>query len=166
MSRRSANRTGGWIRPERREALYRRDRWRCVYCDTVLDRYGPHDTQPSLDHVIPYRTPDTPAAPNATRRAGATSQHDPRNLVACCLACNGAKGPRTVEAWAADDGWGADRLAATLHRIVLARERSWRRHYADVVFERAVAKRIDDLVRAGRLAWLADGDPSFDADGC
>lgn len=66
-------------RPEtRRERIFRRDAYRCVYCGT---QHPPEDL--SLDHVEPRM------------RGG---DHSEGNLVTCCVACNRAKGGQS--AWA------------------------------------------------------------------
>lgn len=62
----------------RRERIFRRDQYRCVYCDEV---FPPEEL--SLDHVEPRM------------RGGDSSEG---NLVTCCLACNRAKGGKA--AWA------------------------------------------------------------------
>lgn len=66
--------TGTWIRPERRLAIYLRDRFRCVYCGT-----RPPVEKLTLDHLTGQLY---------HRRYPALSPHRPSNLATCCLRCN------------------------------------------------------------------------------
>lgn len=66
-----------WIRRFRRERLYQRDGYRCIYCGMDLEHAKPRDR--TLDHVIP-------------RRAG--WDNGDRNLVVACRWCNDKKGDR------------------------------------------------------------------------
>jgi len=67
----------------RRERIYRRDRYRCVYCG---EQYPAVEL--TLDHVEPRM------------RGGDQSEG---NLVTCCGACNTAKGGRAAWAFLARD---------------------------------------------------------------
>lgn len=60
----------------RRRAIFRRDRYRCVYCGRVLPA-----EQLTVDHVQPRVK---------------NGDHSPGNLVTACLACNTAKGGRAA----------------------------------------------------------------------
>ncbi len=79
---------GQWIRTEKRAAIYERDNWECVYCGR-----GPRDRRDlrqaqvilSLDHL----TPRSESGDNSAR-----------NLVSCCLSCNGSRGARPWRAYA------------------------------------------------------------------
>lgn len=71
----------GDISPAKRERIWRRDRCRCFYCGNGLSL----DAM-TLDHRIP-------------RAQGGTNADT--NLVACCRACNQAKGNRSEGEWAA-----------------------------------------------------------------
>jgi 5-methylcytosine-specific restriction endonuclease McrA len=64
---------GKWIRPIKRELIYKRDGHTCVYCGRDLSRR----MYRTLDHLIPVC------------RGG--SNHS-SNLVTCCLFCNTKKG--------------------------------------------------------------------------
>ena len=62
---------GCWCRPDKRLAIYLRDRFTCIYCLRDL-----HDADPSditLDHLVPVSA------------GGNNSEH---NLVTACRSCN------------------------------------------------------------------------------
>jgi len=63
--------------PERRKALFERDRWRCRYCGRAV---SPEDA--TLDHVVPQH---------------AGGAHSAENLATSCLMCNSIKSGRTYE---------------------------------------------------------------------
>ena len=63
--------TGQWIRPEKRLAIYLRDRMTCVYCLRDLHDADPRDI--TLDHVV-------------CRADGGSN--DATNLVTACRTCN------------------------------------------------------------------------------
>ena len=63
--------TGCWCRPEKRLAIYLRDRFTCLYCLTDLHGADPRDI--TLDHLVPVSD-------------GGTNDAD--NLVTACRACN------------------------------------------------------------------------------
>jgi hypothetical protein len=67
----------------RRERIFRRDGWRCVYCDQAF----PSETL-SIDHVEPRL------------RGGDQSGG---NLVTSCRACNARKGSQPAWAWLAEN---------------------------------------------------------------
>lgn len=75
-TRKTANGNNGskWIRPEKRLAVYLRDRFTCLYC--LKDLHGADPRDVTLDHV------------NADHQAG---QHHEGNLVTACRSCNSAK---------------------------------------------------------------------------
>lgn len=62
---------GRWIRPEKRLAIYLRDRFVCLYCLADLHDADPRDI--TLDHVVP-------------KAAGGDNSEG--NLVTACRACN------------------------------------------------------------------------------
>ena len=68
----SSGRTG-WISREDRLAIYQRDDFRCVYCDSTMYL--------QLDHIHP--------------RSKGGSDH-PRNLATACKSCNMAKSNRII----------------------------------------------------------------------
>lgn len=81
---------GKWIRPEKRLAIYLRDRFTCLYCLKDLHDADPRDI--TLDHVRP-------------RNSGHVDNSE-RNLVCACRSCNSARqdkplsrfaGPETVK---------------------------------------------------------------------
>lgn len=63
--------TGMWIRPERRLAIYLRDRMTCLYCLKDLHDADPRDV--TLDHLVPKSD------------GGSNSE---TNLVTACRTCN------------------------------------------------------------------------------
>jgi 5-methylcytosine-specific restriction endonuclease McrA len=69
MSRKAHWQGMNWLRKDKRIAIYMRDKWQCVYCNS-------HDTL-SLDHIQPVS------------KGG--SNHE-TNLITACLACNSARG--------------------------------------------------------------------------
>lgn len=73
-----------WIRRTRRLALYIRDGFRCVYCQTDLLDSGPKHI--TLDHV------------DGTLVFGAAI-HTNDNLVTCCHGCNRSKGESDFAVW-------------------------------------------------------------------
>ena len=86
----SANGNNGskWIRPERRLALYLRDRFACIYSPRALHDAAPRDI--TLDHI------------DGRHEAG---HHTNENLITCCRSCNSKKqdiplkrfaGPETI----------------------------------------------------------------------
>lgn len=64
-----------WIRPEKRERIYARDKYTCVYCGKPFEN-GSRIAELTLDHVRP-------------KELGGTN--DPCNLVTACKSCNCAK---------------------------------------------------------------------------
>lgn len=79
-----------WITRKRREAIYARDEWRCVWC--AIEVYSPTgiykaitDQIATLDHVIP-------------REAG--GDNGTHNLVTCCMRCNRLRGTKTAPEFA------------------------------------------------------------------
>lgn len=68
-----------WIRKAKRQLIYTRDGWRCVWCKTDL---GPWQCGvPTLDHVIP-------------RSEGGTNEAS--NLITACGVCNDSRGTLSV----------------------------------------------------------------------
>ena len=72
-----------WIRPERRLALYLRDRFTCLYCGR--DLHGALPCEITLDHLVP-------------RNAGGTNTNE--NLVMACRSCNSARQDRDWQQYA------------------------------------------------------------------
>jgi 5-methylcytosine-specific restriction endonuclease McrA len=64
-----------WIRPEKRQAIYLRDGFACVYCEAKAFA----GVTLSLDHLRPFRDGGTNAA---------------SNLVTACTRCNSSRGSR------------------------------------------------------------------------
>lgn len=62
---------GGWIKKDRRLAIYLRDRFTCLYC--LRDLHGADPRDLSLDHVEP--------------KVNGANHHE-SNLVTCCHKCN------------------------------------------------------------------------------
>ena len=78
--------TGQWIRPEKRLAIYLRDRMTCVYCLQDLHDADPRDI--TLDHVV-------------CRADGGSN--DATNLVTACRACNCSRQDRSVRSFASPE---------------------------------------------------------------
>jgi 5-methylcytosine-specific restriction endonuclease McrA len=74
--KKTANGNNGskWIRPEKRLALYLRDRFTCLYC--LRDLHGADPRDVTLDHL------------NCEHKAG---QHHETNLVTACRSCNSSR---------------------------------------------------------------------------
>lgn len=64
----------GWIRKDKRLAIYMRDNWHCCYCNKDLSRVRPKLR--TLDHLIAVASGGT---------------NDETNLVTCCSRCNERK---------------------------------------------------------------------------
>lgn len=78
---RAANGNGiGWIRAEKRLAIYLRDGLACCYCGHAVE----DGAQLSLDHLTP-------------RSKGGSNEAT--NLVTCCLRCNSSRGNRSVRSF-------------------------------------------------------------------
>ncbi len=94
------------VRLSKRE-VFRRDRFRCVYC-------GERVTQPTIDHVIPRH------------RGG---PHSWENLVTACPRCNRLKGGRTPEEANLAMRWQPSEPASSMDYLFgpyLARNQDWR----------------------------------------
>lgn len=68
-----------WIRPEKRQRIYRRDNHGCVYCGRNI--YDTPDMVLTLDHMV-------------ARELGGSNEAE--NLVTACLSCNSSKQDLTV----------------------------------------------------------------------
>jgi 5-methylcytosine-specific restriction endonuclease McrA len=78
-----ANNGGKWLRPEKRQALYKRDSFTCVYCGKKM-RQG--SKLLTIDHVQPQQLGGTNAA---------------RNLVTACKNCNSSKQNKSLRGFLA-----------------------------------------------------------------
>ena len=65
-----------WCRPSTRFAIYHRDRFACIYCEST--------TKLSLDHLVPEELGGT---------------HVMTNLVTSCFSCNSARGAKPLRVW-------------------------------------------------------------------
>lgn len=65
---------GVCVRPEKRLAIYLRDKFTCTYCGK--DLHDVPDTDITLDHIKPHSKKGT---------------NDPKNLVTVCRSCNSAR---------------------------------------------------------------------------
>jgi 5-methylcytosine-specific restriction endonuclease McrA len=81
---------GGWIRAEKRLAIYLRDRFTCIYCLRDLHDADPRDI--TLDHI-------------KCRSRNGNDNHE-SNLITACRSCNSARqdkplsrfaGPETIK---------------------------------------------------------------------
>lgn len=68
-----ANGGSKWITKERRWAIYKRDEYKCLYCEAEIDLTAEPFT---LDHIVPCELGGTNAS---------------TNLVTCCKSCNSSK---------------------------------------------------------------------------
>lgn len=89
-----------WIRKAKRVAIYMRDDWTCVYCETSL-RAAPTSAC-TLDHVVP-------------RSAGGSN--DASNLVTACLTCNATRRDMRLRDFVQDEG-GMRRVRNALKRRI------------------------------------------------
>jgi len=71
-----ADNGGKWIAPAKRRAIYDRDGHKCVYCGRNGD-----DSKLTLDHLQPVEL---------------GGGNEAKNLVTACLACNSARGKKTI----------------------------------------------------------------------
>ncbi len=99
------SRSSAWIRDDKREAIYRRDGFACVYCHAADDGGHPH----GLDHLTP------------TSRGGSNEY---TNLVTACHRCNSSKRGQTLREYVTDPderrrirNQGKRRITAILKRI-------------------------------------------------
>ena len=81
--------TGQWIRPEKRLAIYLRDRFCCLYCCRDLHDAPPTDI--TLDHVV-------------TRSDGGGNGED--NLVTACRTCNCSRQDKPLARFAGPEARG------------------------------------------------------------
>jgi hypothetical protein len=75
-----ANQGGKWIRPEKRLAIYLRDRFTCTWCGEKLT-----ELNATLDHLSPQS--------NGVNNLS-------KNLVSSCKRCNSARGNRSMTEFA------------------------------------------------------------------
>ena len=81
----SGNKNGShWIRDEKRQRIYERDKFRCLYCG----KYCADRPTRTLDHVVPRE------------RGGG---NEATNLATACLPCNREKEGQTLEQYVPDD---------------------------------------------------------------
>lgn len=119
-----------WIYRGRRNALYLRDRLRCVYCEAdclVVERDRGGFT---LDHIRSMLT--------------GGDKHDPRNLATSCMVCNRRKGsgrPREL-------GPGAE------YRVNLARRRKVPANRAGLALLRLSQQTGSRVAWALEAGWL------------
>ena len=87
-----------WIRRDKRLAIYARDGFTCVYCNTASNL--------SLDHLKP-------------RSKG--GNNDPRNLVTACRPCNLSRGDKPW--WEFGDDTATQRIRIVRRRSIKARRK-------------------------------------------
>lgn len=75
-------RNGNWITAKKRCAIYKRDQYRCVYCNRTLN-----SGELTLDHLLAYQL-------------GGSNCHT--NLVTACKWCNSSKGKKLLEEFLAE----------------------------------------------------------------
>lgn len=84
--RNAGNRGQGskWISRARRQQIYERDDWTCVWCNQPEGHLGPRGML-TLDHLIP-------------RSQGGTNET--HNLITACMCCNRQRGDMSAEQFA------------------------------------------------------------------
>lgn len=80
MVGRKAGSGSGWIRKDKRLAIYLRDGCACAYCGLAVE----DGAELTLDHVLACELGGT---------------NEATNLVTACLSCNSAKRDLTIRAW-------------------------------------------------------------------
>lgn len=93
-------RSGAWIRPELRWAVYHRDRFKCVWCAAV-----PLLGQLTLDHLYPEEDP---------RRT-----HAPSGILTACHGCNSRRKHTLPAEFAQQFGARAESILLYLDQIPL-----------------------------------------------
>lgn len=73
--------SSSWIRQDKRQAIYLRDGYACVYCGAAVDDPG---TVLTLDHL-------------QARNLG--GGNEAKNIVTCCLGCNSSKQDLPMRDW-------------------------------------------------------------------
>jgi 5-methylcytosine-specific restriction endonuclease McrA len=73
--------SSSWIRQDKRQAIYLRDGYACVFCGAAVDDPG---TTLTLDHL-------------QARNLG--GGNEATNLVTCCLSCNSSKQDLPMREW-------------------------------------------------------------------
>lgn len=68
-----------WITPKKRLALYLRDGLACAYCGQGIES----GARLTLDHLVPHSATDRP-------------DNSAENLITACVACNSARGNRSL----------------------------------------------------------------------
>lgn len=102
-----------WIRVTKREAIYRRDGWTCVYCgarylhaDAAVKPGVRYVAKLTLDHIVP-------------RELGGTNLAS--NLVTACFRCNSARQAKHIRVWFAElraRGIDTDKIGPRIRRLV------------------------------------------------
>ena len=80
--------TKGWLKADKRLAIYLRDGCACIYCGTQVEP-GQHNSNPraaTVDHVL-------------SRESGGDNKTS--NLVTCCTTCNSTKQDKPVSTFLA-----------------------------------------------------------------
>jgi len=101
-----ANNGSKWIRKERRQAIYMRDAFCCVYCS--IDLTSVQSNERTLDHIIP-------------QHLGGTNSSN--NLVTACKSCNSSKGNKSTREFGALIHSEIEAVEAMLKRIANAKKR-------------------------------------------
>ncbi|MCK5606400.1 HNH endonuclease [Candidatus Pacearchaeota archaeon] len=100
MYKNVASAGGKWILPKKRNAIYRRDEFTCVYCGR-----GKRDgVLLTIDHLLPQ-------ALGGTNRA--------KNLVTACRSCNAKKGKKSLRqffSWLRKLGIDTDKISLRIRR--------------------------------------------------
>lgn len=129
-----ANNGGKWIRPEKRLAIYLRDKYTCSWCNEKLV-----ENNATLDHV----KPQTKGIDNSSK-----------NLITACRRCNSARGNRSVSEFAEVVAKYVDH-GETKHSI-LKRIRRRRRRKLSIAWAKSLIylnKSLTEIINNGQNAY-------------
>lgn len=94
-----ADNGGAWITPERRQAIYERDNFKCLYCDDLVEFKNR-----TIDHIKPQTS---------------GGKHNSDNLGLCCRSCNSIKGRKTIRQffkWLRFHGFDTNKIYKRIRR--------------------------------------------------
>jgi hypothetical protein len=117
------SRSSKWIRPVKRRAVYTRDNWTCVYCQTPPAQ---QIHKLSIDHLLPEAL------------GGSNVDH---NLVTACVPCNSAKKAQRLEEFVQDP----ERCAAIRKQAKRRLTKLIQRFHMEALVEAEVKRRCAEL---------------------
>lgn len=71
-----------WLKPNKRESIYQRDGYHCVYCGMGYEQLFSPSSHLTLDHLVPHELGGT---------------NEARNLVTACRTCNSSRGSKNLK---------------------------------------------------------------------